>query len=388
MRTTLRVARKVLRQQVDELGYRAARGDGTRGGDGRLDVYLADVGARGLYGYCAPERRPAARRGAGRGSRSVTTAYCVLDNDFARRQYAARPGLSLRVTAAHELFHAVQFAYDVRADPWLQESTATWMEERLVGRADDNRRYLPYGQIARPWVPLDRFDPTSFGQYGQWPFWSFLADRFGDDVVRRVWERAGAYAGAPHEYSTKALSTVLARHGGLTSVFARYAAANVARAQEYDEGAAWPRPQVSERRLLGPDGRRSRRAGAKVDVDHLASRVIGLTPRRSAQASLRGGRYRLQVRVAGPAARTSPAAYVVIRSSKGDVLRRVGLERVGRTTTGTVTTRFSPGAQVLVVLVNASDRFVCRRPDPAYSCRGTPRDDDETFRVGARLVRR
>ncbi len=390
VRTTLRVARRVLRQEVDDLGYRAPRHDGTRGGDRRLDVYLADVGARGLYGYCAPERRPGARRSARRGSRSVTTAYCVLDDDFARRQYGARPGLSLRVTAAHELFHAVQFAYDVRADPWLQESTATWMEERLVGRADDNRRYLPYGQVARPWVPLDRFESTGFSQYGAWPFWELLTGRYGDDVVRRVWERAGAYAGAPHEYSTKALASVLAPHGGLAAVFARYVASNVARAQEYDEGAAWPRPQVSERRLMSPDGRRGRRVGARVQVDHLAGRVVAVSPRRSAEASLGRGRYRLHLRVVGPAARTSPAAYVVIRTHRGDVLRRVTLDRddSGTQTTGAITTRFTGGAQVLVVLVNASDRFVCRRPDPAYSCRGTPRDDDERFRVGGRLVRR
>ncbi len=396
VRTTLRLARRVLRQQVDQLGYRAPRNDGTRGGDRRLDVYLADVGARGLYGYCAPERRQGVRAGSRTGSRSVTTAYCVLDDDFSRDQFGTRPGLSLRVTAAHELFHAVQFAYDVRADPWLQESTATWMEERLVGGADDNRRYLPYGQVARPWLPLDAFEATGFSHYGAWPFWEYLAERHGDGVVRRVWERAGAYEGAPHEYSTKALATVLADHGGLTSVFARYVASNVARAQEYDEGEAWPRPQVSERRLLSPDGARGRRAGARVRVDHLASRVVALSPRRSAEASLGRGRYRLRVRVVGPPARTSPAAYVVIRTGTGDVLRRVALDRdgsgtgagAGAGTTGAITTRFPGEAQVLVVLVNASDRFVCRRPDPAYSCRGTPRDDDETFRVGGRLLRR
>jgi hypothetical protein len=37
----------------------------------------------------------------------------------------------LKVTAAHEFFHAVQFAYDIGEDGWLMESTATWMEEHV-----------------------------------------------------------------------------------------------------------------------------------------------------------------------------------------------------------------------------------------------------------------
>ena len=43
-------------------------------------------------------------------------------------QVGTDPMVALRATAAHELFHLVQFAYDVREDPWLVEGTATWMD--------------------------------------------------------------------------------------------------------------------------------------------------------------------------------------------------------------------------------------------------------------------
>ena len=63
----------VYEREVNQLGFRAPRGDGSKGGDGKLDVYLKDLGT-GLYGYCAAEFRKKARTASG---------FCVLDNDYA-----------------------------------------------------------------------------------------------------------------------------------------------------------------------------------------------------------------------------------------------------------------------------------------------------------------
>ena len=134
--------RSVWRKEVGQMGYRRPVKDGRRGGNGKFDVYLNDVGAKGLFGYCAPEfTKPGFRR--------LASGYCVLDNDFARSQFGAKPADSLKVTAAHEFFHAVQFAYDYLEDPWLMEATATWIEERYADGVNDNRQYLPAGQLVR-----------------------------------------------------------------------------------------------------------------------------------------------------------------------------------------------------------------------------------------------
>jgi hypothetical protein len=45
-------------EEVDGLGYRAPKSDATSdndGGSALLDMYLADIGVRGLYGYCASD---------------------------------------------------------------------------------------------------------------------------------------------------------------------------------------------------------------------------------------------------------------------------------------------------------------------------------------------
>ena len=314
------------------------------------------------------------------GLRQVASGYCVLDDDFARRQYGANPRVSLRVTAAHEFFHAVQFGYDFREDPWLLESTATWMEERVADGADDNRRYLPYGQLARPGSSLDMFDPSGFNQYGNWTFWEYVGDRFGDDVVRAVWRQAGAYDGAPDRYSVAALRRVLARHGGLAAAFAAYASAATAPAHFFDEGASWPVITTRPSRL----GARDRPAHTSLRINHLAARTVDIRP----AASLRSRRWRLQITVHAPPAKTGPGAHLQVWRRDGSVSGRpivldaggVGRERV----------RFDSRRvrRVTITLANASARYRCGRGGPTFACEGRPRDQRLRFEVAARVVRR
>ena len=70
------------------------------------------------------------------------SAYCVLDNDYSSTQFPnpTTPLENLQVTAAHEYFHAVQFAYDIGEDAWLMEATATWVEDEVF---DDDQRQPP-----------------------------------------------------------------------------------------------------------------------------------------------------------------------------------------------------------------------------------------------------
>ena len=235
---TLRTLGKVWDHEVDVLRYRRPPADGRRGGDSRFDVYLAELGDRGLFGYCTPERRV-------RGERFAASSYCVLDDDFSRRQFGEPPGDSLRVTAAHEFFHAIQFGYDFREDPWLLESTATWIEETFADKVDDNRRYLRFGTVRRPGVPLDDFSNDRYAHYGNWAWWEYLTDRYGDGLVRAVWNRADTVGDAPDLSSIDALEAVLDRHAGLARTLTSYAVANLSPADTYPEGSRWPTAQVS-----------------------------------------------------------------------------------------------------------------------------------------------
>lgn len=367
VRRTLRVLEEVWQLEVRELGYRRPPSDGRRGGDGRFDVYLADLGSRGIFGYCTPERRVP-------GERFAASSYCVLDDDFARRQYGAGPRASLRVTAAHEFFHAVQFGYDFREDPWLLESTATWVEERFADSADDNRRYLPFGSVRRPGVPLDRYSNATYAPYGNWAFWEFLSQRHGPGIVRAVWQRADAARGGPDAYSVQALVDALAARGGIRRVLAAYAVANLDPAGAYAEGAHWPAARVRQ----PADFRRAGRSSRSVRVDHLAAQHLAYHPGG-------GRRGRLRVDVDGPGRRSS-VRVVVERADGTTSTRTMRRDERGR---GTVRVPFGAATvdRVVVTLVNHSTRYRCGRRT-GYACGGVPRDDDKGFLVDARVLPR
>ena len=372
VRTNLKVISKVWRTEVGRLGYRKPVADRNRGGNPKLDVYLKELGDRGIYGYCTPERKV-------RGHKWLASGYCVLDNDFAEAQYGAPPMHSLRVTAAHEFFHAVQFAYDYGEDPWLMEATATWMEERVADDVNDNRQYLPYGQVGNPSRPLDTFKRQGFNQYGNWTFFEYLSNRFGTGIVRQIWSRAGAYEGSGHQYSTKAVETALdGKRGGFPDVFRAFAAANTVPGSSYPEGGKWPVAPSAASWTLTADARKQT---ASTRIAHMASRNWVVRP----GAGIDGKRWRLRVGIDGPARATAPAAYLVVK--RGEKVRRtpIALSQKGK---GGTAVAFN-GNEVTwakVVLVNASTRFSCWHRT-SWSCQGRARDDDARFELGVTAFR-
>ena len=105
----------------------ADNGDGAeRGGDGRYDVYICAVGAPGVGELAATVPDPP---GSG-------FSYVVVDNDYAPREVAplTNSGVEqLRVSVAHELFHAIQLGESRgRLPEWLAEATAVWMEGEIA----------------------------------------------------------------------------------------------------------------------------------------------------------------------------------------------------------------------------------------------------------------
>lgn len=374
--TTLKTMQQVWRREIGQLGYRKPVPDGSRGGNEKFDVYLKDVGAQGLYGYCAPERRKP-------GNKWLASGYCVLDNDFAKSQFGGAPPLdSLRVTAAHEFFHAIQFAYDYGEDKWLMEATSTWMEERFVDQVNDNRQYLPYGQVQRPATSLDTFDRSGFNQYGNWAFFEFLSDRYRDRVVRAIWDGAGAYADAGDRYSIKAVAAELADRGGLPAVFAAYAAANTAPAASYAEGRHWPRATIA--REWAPT-RDQRSAGTTFRINHLAARSVLVRP----DPAMRGELWQLRVAIDGPGSKAHPAAHLVVRREDGRLVHQaVRLNTGGK---GIATVPFSSRrvTSVTITLANVSTRFRCwAKPGTPYSCQGNPRDQRESFDLSVAAFKR
>ena len=361
----LRLMNKVWKKEVKKFGYRPPVSDRGRGGNGKFDVYLAQIGDKGFYGYCAPERRKP-------GFDWVADGFCVLDDDMAEFVATNSPMDSARVTAAHEFFHAIQFGYDFGEDVWLLEATATWMEERVFDDVNDNRQYLVAGQLYDSRTPLDFFTSSGSQAYGNWVFFEFLSKNFGNGVVRKIWNKAAAFKGAPDFYSTQAISNILKPKGGFRKLYSRFASANLLPARFYPEGQAWPSTELGRTYTLTKSDRRTGKHGKR--LLHMTS----VSYQVKSSSSLASKKWRLKVKIDGPGSYRMPAAYVLVVKRKGTEKHFVRLNRKGN---GQVIVPFGRKQvkSVYVSLVNASTRFKCGQKY-SFSCSGLPIDDGRSFR--------
>lgn len=375
--TTVTTMETVWAYEVDTLGYRPPLTDqrASIDDDGvNFDVYLSDIGSRGLYGYCAVDDS----RTRSPYRYDDYAGYCVLDNDFARGQFPTNsPIENLRVTAAHEFFHAIQFAYDATEDAWFMEGTAAWIEDEVYDSVNDNRYYLRSSQFKNPGRPLDT--SRGFAVYGTWGFFRFLSERFDTDVVRRAWGRADASKVGPNDYSIQALRRAVGAEGAdFTKVLGDFGLALAEPKAFLSEGAAFPSAieQGFTLRRIGTTTRWQR-----YTLDHLAYAPLQLRP-----GDQLGGGARLQITVDGPRLSTAPEARVMVVRDNGSfgAVQRVQLNRRG---IGSLSVGFAPRdvRHVVLALGNAStDYRRCFSRSSPYSCRGgVPVHDDQRYRFRA-----
>ena len=338
--------------RMAELGYPAVPADGGRGRRRTFDVYLADISRAGLYGYCAPETPVP-------GAPGHASSYCVFDNDFAGFPMPADE--SLRVTAAHEFFHAVQFGIDVDEDRWFLESTATWMEEQVADDVNDNRQYLSAGQLGRRHVPSTT-PPSDLGVYGNWIFFQFLAQRYGVDAVRQIWDRADAGPGRRDDYSIEAVRHfVESRHDTFPQVYAAFALANLTPHRGYDEGGAYRAAPIDASVRLG---RGSPDVEQPIGVPHLTSRAIAFRPSRASC----GGHVSSCGSTCRRPARSGAAASAHVLPAVGQGLHASDQVQARGRQPGRELLR-ARVRKVVVVLANASTRYDCGQRTH-YACQG------------------
>jgi hypothetical protein len=201
------------------LGWRGAATDGGRGGDDRTDVYIEDLYTNEkVFGYVATDP------GQTQDPSIAHFAYMVLDKDYSRFANGnAAGGLAAeRVTAAHEYNHVLQNAYDYLEDPWMFESTAVYMEDKVYPPINDYLHYLP-DWVANTRQPLTAFPSTNLKAYGSavWNHW--LDHRYGAAVVRSSWESSVAAA----DFAPGAYGVGIAAVGGsgFSDEFERFSAA-------------------------------------------------------------------------------------------------------------------------------------------------------------------
>lgn len=160
-------------------GFRLWLDDGGGGGDARLDVYLRELsGSDGLFAAEQCTAQP-----------THCSGWIEIENDFAGFGYPSLE-LAVKVLLSHELFHAVQAAYDADQATGWSEGSAVWNEEVTFPEQSDYERLVAYF-MAKPGRPFDR-EGGGFGDgypYGTAIWSTFLEAFLGDGTLRTVWER-------------------------------------------------------------------------------------------------------------------------------------------------------------------------------------------------------
>jgi Family of unknown function (DUF6055) len=322
------IAEQVYAVENGSLGWQAPKPDGVRGGGTETDIYLADIGDSGLFGYASPDPGQLSRR---------RFAYLVIDDDYASFQYpgTTTPLADAEVTLAHEYNHVLQFSYDTYQDTWFMESTATWMEDQVYGSVNDYLRYLDRWND-RVQIPLTRTNVKYYGT-AVWNHW--LAHRYGPSIVRSAWEVPdNDFAIYSYDKAIRAASS-----SDFTLDFARFARdlAEWRTATAFPEGDLYP--DLERQGSLPTSGGTRNRV-----LDHTTYRLLRVQP--AAARSLR-------VDATGkPGVATSLAVVGRLGSEKGGtVVSDVALKR----NRGTMKVRLArPGRfdRITVVVINADSR--------------------------------
>lgn len=185
-------------------------------------------------------------------------SHIEVDNDFISPQEHLSPEAAIRATAAHEFFHAIQLGYVSRlitVDGFFAELSAIWMEEQVFPDIEDYRHYLG-DFFSAPEIPLNAVSLTVpriiNHMYGASVFAFYLAERFGREVIRQVWEEM------VHEPALEAIHRVCAVHGSsFEEEFTRFSIWNYftgSRSQPgygYREAATFPEVATAKDTAVG-----------------------------------------------------------------------------------------------------------------------------------------
>jgi len=244
----------VKRITCDERGFRMPLTDP---GNRHMDIYVYDL--KGKYGVTFSSKIHNDHENR---IRRASSYICIDNNYSASKGFDKSREECMMVTAAHEFFHAVQYAYNLDADSWWKEASATWNEDEIYSGINDYIRYLNKF-FSSPQNTLEK------SGYGGVVFAKYLSENFGGyEIIKRVWE----YQASGIKNSVSAIERAIKHISSgddFCTVFDRFTACNFKPEQYYKEGYLW-KTKVAIQGFYNAYPV----AGARNRLDHLAANYI------------------------------------------------------------------------------------------------------------------
>ena len=159
---------------VDVMGYLPEPEDE----DGIYDIYLEDRGNLD-YGINTPID------GGG-------ASYLIIDDEFEEGDYYIPVINTMRLTLAHEFFHAIQRGYKAYPsfyDIFFYELTSTWIEDVVVPDGDDYLNWIDdfFDDPDQNWDDTDGYSLALFGHFLTRMY--DTPNQLESTLMRKIWER-------------------------------------------------------------------------------------------------------------------------------------------------------------------------------------------------------
>lgn len=216
------------------------------GGDGRFDIYLRVAGP-GSDGYRVVE---ACTDGSDGSAPDRCAGYFVMNPTFKGTQYKTELD-GIEVLTSHELFHAIQDAYNRGQWRTFSEGTAVWNELQVFPRTPERdgtfRDYLGFSRALfnEPERPLDQSMGTGPGgayAYATAVWFEYLSERFGPQLIRELWEGSEAKrTGEPPQFMDVTAALLSSRYQTeLAAAFVEFTRWNLLTAERAADAPAEP----------------------------------------------------------------------------------------------------------------------------------------------------
>jgi len=244
-------------------GYAAPVADGALGGDARLDIYVMDLTASGALGLTVPDNPAGAQ----------SSSYIELDG--------TQPELAFsQHTIAHEFFHTIQLSIwqpQLASDYWLLEGSAEWMGYRVDGYNTSIGLELGPNDLALDCRDslgtnmCDLSDDYKNNGYARWPFFEYVAEKYGSSFVSDLFSQGAAGAGGIGAATAALSSALVAKGTTLADTYNAWTQADLIGGYSVKalQGVA---PTVVSTVRTGIDG--GSLGTVKIPVNHLSTRII------------------------------------------------------------------------------------------------------------------
>lgn len=180
-------------------GYGMPPQDAGMGGTNYYDVYVHNIGIT-TYGYVSPETVIGDNPNSAQSEVDAATSWMGMNTTYSWVSGGLSSMDAIKVTAAHEFFHAVQDGITTSNTNFISEATAAWAEDEIYPNIDDNIQYLPEifntPDVALNW---NRDYDANYGQqfsghwYGAWIFFRYLTEQTNPSIIKDIWNGTITY---------------------------------------------------------------------------------------------------------------------------------------------------------------------------------------------------